>query len=107
MDVDQAAEGEDPSGSASTSTAQSKKYTPPVDQTTNDLIPEGIIYLRLLIILAAIDAGKIAEAGDFALETSKMVQQANRRTMDQISAKIYFYLARAYEMQDKLAELRP
>jgi hypothetical protein len=27
--------------------------------------------------------------------------------MDQIAAKIYFYLARAYELQDRLAELRP
>jgi 26S proteasome regulatory subunit N3 len=112
MDIDTAAptpaaEGAEASTSASTSTPpQPKKYTPPVDQATNDLIPEAIVYLRLLIILAAIDAGKIAEAGEFALETANIVQQANRRTMDQIAAKIYFYLARAYETQDRLAELR-
>lgn len=123
MDVDSAAATPAPSaaaaapaaaGEASTSTsaatpapAQPKKYTAPVDPATNDLIPEAVVYLRLLLILAAIDAGKIHEAGEFALETANIVQQANRRAMDQIAAKIYFYLARAYEMQDRLAELRP
>lgn len=118
MDVDSVAATPAPapaaeaSTSATTTTAaaapsQPKKYTAPIDQTTSDLIPEAIVYLRLLIILAALDAGKVAEAADFALETANFVQQANRRTMDQIAAKIYFYLARAYELQDRLAELRP
>jgi 26S proteasome regulatory subunit N3 len=100
MDMDEAAP-------AAGSSAQAKKYTSPVDKATNDLIPEAVVYLRLLLILAALDAGKVVEAGEFALETANIVQAANRRTMDQIAAKIYFYLARSYEIQDRLAELRP
>lgn len=109
MDVDAAPAGET-EGSASSSTTPAsapKKYTPPVDPNSNTLIPEAVMYIRLLLILAAIDAGQIAEAGEFALETTNMVQKANRRTMDQIAAKVYFYLARAYDVQEKLAELRP
>ncbi|EJT45940.1 26S proteasome regulatory subunit [Trichosporon asahii var. asahii CBS 2479] len=86
--------------------AVAKKYQPPVDQT-GELIPEGVMYLRLLIILAGIDAGLIENAGAFALETTEQIQAANRRTMDQIAAKVYFYLARCYELEGRLAELRP
>ncbi|BEJ12013.1 hypothetical protein CspHIS471_0204730 [Cutaneotrichosporon sp. HIS471] len=109
MDVDKtpkAKEGEK-EGESSTPAPAPKKYTAPVDSSTQDLIPEGVVYLRLLIILAAVDAGKVAEAGAFAKETTDLIQAANRRTMDQIAAKVYFYLARAYELQGHLAELRP
>nr|WRH23619.1 Fructose-1-6-bisphosphatase [Naematelia aurantialba] len=87
--------------------AASKKYTPPTDAATGDLVPEGAVYLRLLLILANLDAGKSQEAGDFALETTEFITQANRRTMDQLAAKVYFYLARAYELQGRLTELQP
>ncbi|WOO85576.1 putative 26S proteasome regulatory subunit rpn3 [Vanrija pseudolonga] len=103
MDVDSAAAP----AADGTVAAAVKKYTAPLDASTNDLLPEGIVYLRLLIILAALDAGKVVEAGEFALETTEIIQAANRRTMDQIAAKVYFYLARSYELQDRLAELRP
>lgn len=31
----------------------------------------------------------------------------NRRTMDQIAARVYFYHARFHELTNKLAEIRP
>lgn len=108
MEIDDeapAASGE--AGPSAPTVSVAKKYTPPIDSATNDLIPEAVVYLRLLLLLAALDAGKVAEAGAFALETTELIQALNRRTMDQIAAKIYFYLARAYELQDRLAELRP
>lgn len=40
------------------------------------------------------------------METAEMVSSYGRRTMDQLAAKIYFYLARASEMQGRLAELQ-
>ena len=36
-----------------------------------------------------------------------MLGQWNRRTTDQLAAKVYFYLARAFEVQGRLAELHP
>ncbi|CAK9786175.1 putative 26S proteasome regulatory subunit [Cutaneotrichosporon oleaginosum] len=111
MEVDEASTDADKdkgkSGESSTPAPAPKKYVVPLDAARQDLIPEGIVYLRLLIILAALDAGEVAEAGAFAKATTEIIQTANRRTMDQIAAKVYFYLARTYELQGRLAELRP
>ncbi|KAK4687212.1 26S proteasome regulatory subunit N3, partial [Tremellales sp. Uapishka_1] len=87
--------------------AVKKAFSPPIDAATQDLLPEGIVYLRLLILLSALDAGKVQEAGDFAMETVELITANSRRTMDQLAAKIYYYLARSYELQGKLADLRP
>jgi 26S proteasome regulatory subunit N3 len=43
------------------STSSSKKYQPPVDAQTGDLIPEATVYLRLLLILMNLNAGKLEE----------------------------------------------
>jgi 26S proteasome regulatory subunit N3 len=37
------------------------KYTAPVDGQTEDLILEGTAYLRLLLVLMNLDAGKVEE----------------------------------------------
>lgn len=41
------------------------------------------------------------------MDTVEIMTAANRRSMDQIAAKVYFYLALAYERQGRLAELQP
>ncbi|WVQ82190.1 hypothetical protein IAT38_004318 [Cryptococcus sp. DSM 104549] len=87
--------------------APKRKFVPPVDSATGDLLPEGIVYLRLLLILATLDAGRTVEAGDFATETADLISAWNRRTMDQLASKVWFYIARAYEIQGRLAELHP
>lgn len=38
--------------------APKKAYTAPIDPITNDLVIEGTIYLRLLLILLNLDAGR-------------------------------------------------
>lgn len=45
--------------SATKPTTVSRRYVAPVDPASGDLIPEGVVYLRLLLLLANIDAGKI------------------------------------------------
>ena len=94
-------------------------FLPPLD-SAGDLLPECVAYIRLLILLAALDAGKVQEvcsselskvltfqAGEFAMATAETIASNNRRTMDQLAAKVIFYLARTYELQGRLAELRP
>jgi 26S proteasome regulatory subunit N3 len=39
--------------------------------------------------------------------TVKTVQELNRRSLDQLAAKVYFYYARFYELTGRLAEIRP
>lgn len=46
------------------------------------------------------------QAADFAMETAEMVSEYGRRSLDQLAAKVYFYLARAYELQARLSELQ-
>jgi 26S proteasome regulatory subunit N3 len=44
------------------------KYTAPVDPTTGDLLPECTVYLRLLLILANLDAGHVKQVSLALLE---------------------------------------
>lgn len=71
MDIDShggAAETEKAAdGAASKSATAPRKNAGPVDPVTHDLLPEGIAYLRLLIILAALDAGRVDEVSFFVL----------------------------------------
>jgi 26S proteasome regulatory subunit N3 len=68
MEVDQpqtTTEKAPETSTASTTTtspaASAKKYSPPVDAATGDLVIEGVIYLRLLLILLNLDAGKVEQ----------------------------------------------
>lgn len=51
--------------SASGGAAGSKKFSPPLDGVTQDLIPEGVAYLRLLLIMMNLDAGKVKEVSKY------------------------------------------
>ncbi|KAL7421790.1 26S proteasome non-ATPase regulatory subunit [Cryptotrichosporon argae] len=105
MDVDSSATAASTTAATAPAPAPGKKYVAPTDG--GDLIPEGIVYLRLLVILLALDAGLVEPAGEFASQTVDYIGEKNRRSMDAVAAKVWFYLARAYEIQGKLAELRP
>lgn len=73
--------------------------------------PETEVYLRLLTILHLIDASDLTRAKELARETAEKIQFLNRRSMDALAAKVYFYLARVWELDNggngDLAELRP
>lgn len=69
--------------------------------------PEVDVYLRLLVILRLLDAGSVDKSKQLAHETVDKIQQLNRRSLDAIAAKVYFYLGRLYELQGDIAELRP
>lgn len=56
-----AADGAAVGPSSATGAAGSKKISPPLDGVTQDLIPEGVAYLRLLLILMNLDAGNVKE----------------------------------------------
>lgn len=85
-------------------TAAPASSTKPVTSEPN---PEVDIYLRLLLILLLIDTKNIDKAADLATKTAERIHELNRRTLDPIAAKVYFYLSRAYELAGKLADIRP
>nr|ODN97792.1 26S proteasome regulatory subunit N3 [Cryptococcus depauperatus CBS 7855] len=90
-----------------TESVPKKKFVPPIDPSTGDLLPEGIVYIRLLLVLMNLDAGRVKEAADFAMETADLIASWNRRTMDPLAGKVWFYIGRAYELQERLLELQP
>lgn len=102
-----APESEDKEKATKPKASGSKKYTPPVDGQSNDLILEATVYLRLLLTLLNLDAGHTELAAKFLDETTEIMAKANRRTMDQIAAKVYYYLALSYERLGQLQELQP
>lgn len=66
---------------AATGPSPKKKFVPPIDPATGDLLPEGIVYLRLLLILANLDAGRVVEVCFFySLQKEK---KTNRQGINQ------------------------
>lgn len=56
-----------PAAEGTTAPTPKKKFVPPIYSATGDLLPEGIVYLRLLLILANLDAGRVVEVCFFFL----------------------------------------
>lgn len=70
-------------------------------------IPEVTAYLHLLVVLMLIDTKR----GDDAIVASedlavKSLPEFNRRTMDELSSRAYFYYARAIELFGQTSSIR-
>jgi len=70
------------------------------------LIPEVASYLSLLVLIYLIDQKRGEEAVTCATQLMVKLESQNRRSMDLISSKCYFYYVRSHEMVDRLAETR-
>jgi len=72
------------------------------------LVPEGEIYLRLLILhYLQTSPATYRKALALAIETVEKMQALNRRSMDPIAAKVWFAVERTYELAGELADARP
>lgn len=69
-------------------------------------LPEVDLYLHLLVLLFALDRQKLKQAQDLAEKMMDKIVNQNRRSLDIISAKCYFYYGRVYELNGKLDQLR-
>ncbi|KAL5011013.1 hypothetical protein ScPMuIL_013318 [Solemya velum] len=73
---------------------------------TLPLIPEIESYLQLLVLIHLIDSQKYSQAVKCSeLLMQKLVEQ-NRRTLDTLAARCYFYHSRAYELTNQLDKVR-
>ncbi|KAI8140645.1 proteasome regulatory subunit C-terminal-domain-containing protein [Fennellomyces sp. T-0311] len=70
-------------------------------------LPEVDVYLRLLTLIYLLDQNQLEKGLAFADRSIEILSQLNRRTLDQIAARVYFYHARFYELSGRLAEIRP
>ncbi|CAG8458594.1 116_t:CDS:10 [Ambispora gerdemannii] len=73
----------------------------------SSILPEIDLYLHLLVLIYLLDKQEFDKGILLANETINKIKHTNRRTLDQLSARIYFFYARFYELTGNLAEIRP
>ncbi|KAF9149082.1 26S proteasome non-ATPase regulatory subunit [Linnemannia schmuckeri] len=74
---------------------------------TKSETPEVDVYLHLLVMIYLLDQNQLEKGMELSNITVKTVQELNRRSLDQLAAKVYFYYARFYELTGRLSEIRP
>ncbi|KAK4275076.1 hypothetical protein QN277_018215 [Acacia crassicarpa] len=80
--------------------------TSTVQASAKHLSPEMEMYCYLLILLFLIDQKRYKEAKDCSSESIARVKKLNRRTVDVIAARLYFYYSYIHELTGDLAEIR-
>lgn len=70
------------------------------------LLPEQDAYFHLLLLLWLLDNCKSKEAVRCSDQLMQKLISQNRRTLDLIAAKSYFYHSRSYEMINQLSSIR-
>lgn len=69
-------------------------------------VPEVDAYINLLILVRLIDNNKLQEAERCSQSIMNKITSQNRRTIDHIAAKCYFYHSRVAELTNKLDSIR-
>lgn len=78
-----------------------------MDVDGDDILPEVDLYIHLLVQIYYLDNKQYDELNSFNDEVIKLMQVYNRRTLDLIQAKIWFYISRTKELIDDLLTIRP
>jgi 26S proteasome regulatory subunit N3 len=78
----------------------------PSTKISAEPIPEIDVYLRLLFILHFLDNSDLPKATKLTHETIEKIQSLNRRSLDPLAAKVYFYLDRVHEATGDLSSIR-
>ncbi|KAI8908496.1 PCI domain-containing protein [Gorgonomyces haynaldii] len=73
--------------------------------STGSAVPEVSFFVALLAILYLVDKKKTETVLELSSQLIKELQALNRRTLDQIGARIYFYLTHAYEQAGRVSEI--
>ncbi|BGP39978.1 26S proteasome non-ATPase regulatory subunit [Rhodotorula kratochvilovae] len=109
MDVDPAPA----SASAPAAPADDKKKKP-AQQKKDELkevasaIPEGDAFIGLLAVISLLDQKQYDKGKQLATALIEKFSQLNRRTLDQLMSKLYFYWVRLHELSgEDTAALRP
>jgi len=85
------------------------KEAAPVAETrkpATTLLPEVEIYLHLLVVIYLIDKKQYNEAVASSSALVERLNSFNRRTLNPLSAKVYFYYSYSYEKANRLEEIR-
>jgi len=80
--------------------------TPSRAKSASPLCPEVDVYLSLLVLIYLLDRKRGEDALQCANLLMAKIDSHNRRTLDVVSAKCYFYYTRCYEVLGRLDECR-
>jgi len=80
-----------------------QRTTRPAPQT---VLTEVDVYIHLLTLIYLLDKQNHNTAVECANSLMDKVSSHNRRTLDMLAAKCYFYYARAYELTDRMDKIR-
>lgn len=112
MDVDAGAESAANDGGKPSSTptdANGVAPTPNLDALSTPSFtstPEVMAYLHLLAVLMLLDVKQLEQTESLADALISTLSGYNRRTMDELNARAYFYYARAVELSGRFASIR-
>ncbi|CUM66251.1 uncharacterized protein PRCAT00003911001 [Priceomyces carsonii] len=73
----------------------------------NSVLPEIDLYIHLLVQIYLLDNKKLSDLATFNKKVISLVKSYNKRTLDFIQAKLWFYVARTSELTNDLQSLRP
>jgi 26S proteasome regulatory subunit N3 len=73
------------------------------------VLPEIDVYIHLLAQIYLLDQKSLETGAKFSTELVQAIHALNRRTLDSLAAKVYFYYARFYELlpSPAITEIRP
>lgn len=78
-----------------------------LDTSIAELYPEVELFLSLLVLVWKLDTRQLPGAQTIADALLARYESFNRRTLDSLSAKIYFYYSRVYELLGNFESVRP
>lgn len=67
-------------------------------RSQQDVLPEIDVYLHLLVQIYLLDQKRYSQGAQYSTELVEKVHGLNRRTLDSLASKVYFYYARFYEL---------
>ncbi|CRH01706.1 26S proteasome regulatory subunit RPN3, putative [Plasmodium relictum] len=76
------------------------------DKTYSNSLPEIEVFFYLMILLYLLDKKSYEEAMELSTVIVNRINKLNRRSLDYINAKVYFYYSWVHELGGKLSEVR-
>lgn len=76
------------------------------EEIPTSVLPEVEVFAYLLVITFFVDQRLFAEAKQLSQLAVNRLAEFNRRTLDGLGARIYFYFSWAHEQTDSLADIR-
>lgn len=102
-----AASSDYPTSPKSPTSAATVTFSQTTTSLITSIIPEVEVYILTLIVTTLLRYSLDADAAFVSTGLIERIQQFNRRSLDILSSKAYFYFSLAYEKLQRLENIRP